>query len=130
MHASQLSVQQFTQRYDVPGLPVVIQGAQAGWKAGSAWATAGGSSSSEDSRDPHGELLIAHGNTRFDVGSYQMTLGDYVKYARQVCDDQLLLLFDPLAFDKAPGLAGDWRTPSYFSNDLLACLGATRPHHR
>lgn len=80
--------------------------------------------------DAHATLLERHGSVEFDAGTYQMSLSRYVSYARQVRDDQPLLLFDPVAFEKAPGLLEDWATPSLFSGDLFGLLGSRRPNHR
>jgi hypothetical protein len=144
--AASLSQCDFASRFDGPGLPVVLTGAMAGWGALQRWVQpalppepdSGGGTAAVPATPTlagaHSDLvrrLDGDGTgVRFDVGSYGMSLRRYVAYARAAREDQPLILFDPLAFAKAPQLAADWATPALFARDLLTALGPTRPHHR
>lgn len=133
----------FAARFDGPGLPVVLTGAMADWAALQRWVQpalppppelGGAVPATPTLGGPHGDLVRRldgdSTGARFDVGSYGMGLRRYVAYARSAREDQPLILFDPLAFAKAPELADDWATPAVFRGDLLTALGPSRPHHR
>lgn len=102
--------QSFRIQFESRSTPVVITHATDRWPARRSW----------DLRT----LLENHGNTRFDVGGFDLRLRDYLFYCLRVTasDDQALLLFDPKFAEKAPAILADYQTPHYFQEDLFDLL--------
>ena len=55
--------------------------------------------------------------------SFEMTLKNFMHYARSQWDEDPLYLFDHRFSDTAPDVARDYTLPAYFANDLLALMG-------
>jgi hypothetical protein len=116
---TRVSVDEFRERYERPGVPVVVTGLVPGWRASDTW-------SEDHFRDEYGDVS-------FVAGGYDFPMRHYLEYADSVqgrCD-QPLYLFDSDFARKAPALAEDYEVPAYFSEDLFQHLGNdVRPHYR
>lgn len=108
--AGTTSRQSFRLQFEARSTPVVITRATDRWPARHSWELR--------------SLLENHGNTRFDVGGFNVRLRDYIFYCLRVAqsDDQALLLFDPKFAEKAPSILADYQTPDYFREDLFDIL--------
>jgi len=114
--SSELSVEDFALKYEIPNVPVVLRGAANAWRATKTWTR---------------ESLVAKfGDVDFVVGGYDVTLSNF--FALSACEDDVpLYLFDPDFAEKVPELARDYDVPEYFAkDDLFALMGADRPHYR
>lgn len=120
-----LSASAFRTRYEEPGVPVLLGPAAAAgeWPALALWGTPG-------------YVARGCGEARLEafdefVGALGLTWSDYDSYARQVCEERPLYVFEPRFQEKVPALAGDVSVPLCFEEDLLGCLGeAQRPDYR
>lgn len=114
-----VSIEEFRERYEVPGVPVVITGAMADWPALKLWSK---------------EALVARfGKIKFHAGGFEFPLESYFKYSDSVegRDDQPLYIFDKQFAHKAPALGNEYTVPEYFAEDLFHVLGEdNRPDYR
>lgn len=118
VHASCLSVEDFTKRFEAPGYPVILTGAMDGWPALHLWTES--------------QLRERFGNgAEFHVGGHAMGLADFYDYCATNTDEQPLYLFDKKAL--VDEMAQEFTVPDYFapSRDLFEALPqAYRPDHR
>ncbi|KAG2440826.1 hypothetical protein HXX76_003681 [Chlamydomonas incerta] len=116
-----MSPAEFRQRFDGPGLPVLLQGLQDGWPAAS-WTLPA--------------LCEAFPAAAFKVtkphgGRALMTLPAYTDYMARQADEEPLYIFDPDFVEAAPGLRQLYDIPAVFDQDYFGVLpGGGRPHHR
>ena len=116
--ASAMTPHRFIQDFESINRPVVVTGLCADWP----------STRGEWRRDA---LLANHGDTKFTVGGYEMSLTDFYTYGDGARDDLPLYLFDKNFCEKAPQLSTQYKTPDIFADDLFALLGETqRPDYR
>ncbi|CBZ53102.1 SJCHGC02811 protein, related [Neospora caninum Liverpool] len=147
--ASELSVEEFVERYEKPNKPVVITDLVSRWPAFGKW---------------NEKYLRRHfGDVRFNAGAASnIRLETFYQYAGSNFDEAPLFIFDPrfaestrdalasssssaplassrdemglnqLDDDCVRSLAEDYEVPPYFadSRDLFACLGKRRPNFR
>ena len=108
--ASAMTPHRFIQDFESINRPVVVTGLCADWP----------STRGEWRRDA---LLANHGDTKFTVGGYEMSLTDFYTYGDGARDDLPLYLFDKNFCEKAPQLSTQYKTPDIFADDLFALLG-------
>eukprot|EP00300_Choanocystis_sp_HF-7_P030341 c39159_g1_i1.p2 GENE.c39159_g1_i1~~c39159_g1_i1.p2 ORF type:complete len:360 (+),score=68.52 c39159_g1_i1:107-1186(+) len=110
----------FMKAFDIPRIPVVIDGVARNWPAMTKWTRA--------------RLLESYGDKVFDVGSHNhtyITLREYFHYCDHNDDDTPLYAFEPKFADKYPELLDDFAVPRLFPSDLLAYAGEDdRPYYR
>jgi hypothetical protein len=116
-----LSAADFVERYERPGRPVILSGLMDGWACREDWAT-------DDALE-----RLAGPTARFHCGAAQLTMRQYLRYARLAQEESPLYLFDRKFAEKAPALAppGSYAVPPHFDEDLLSLLGhEARPAFR
>ena len=117
-----LSHAEFVERYEQPGVPVILTGMVGKWAASTDWTRA--------------RLLERFGDVEFRVSAnVDMTLKDYLAYADKVGtfghrEERPLYLFDKDFCRKCPEMAGEFDIPAYFSQDLMSVLGERRPDYK
>ncbi|GFR41509.1 hypothetical protein Agub_g2203, partial [Astrephomene gubernaculifera] len=120
VNATRMSPQQFSQLYDSPCMPVLLEGLMADWPAAS-WSLP--------------SLCAAFPSSRFKVskphgGRALMTLPAYVDYMARQSDEEPLYVFDAGFVEAAPGMRQLYDVPHVFTTDYLETLGAGRPPYR
>lgn len=114
-----VSLEEFRERFEKPGVPVVVTDVVPSWRAAASW-----------NRDYFKEVC---GPSLFVAGGFKFKMEEYLDYSDRIdgrCD-QPLYLFDHDFARKVPALASDYDIPEYFSEDLLQYLGEEkRPHYR
>lgn len=114
---SNLTVEEFKTKYEIPNKPVIITDIVKKWPAFEKW-----------SRQ---SLRQSFSGKRVIVGDAPMNFESYIHYCDTQHDEAPLYLFDKEFCDKAPDLAGDFVVPDYFSQDLFSVLGKEeRPDYR
>ena len=133
--AASLSVEEFAERFEASGRPVVLTDATDHWPARHKWGF-------EQLRARYGD------HTGFHVGGHTMSLTSFLDYCESTTDEQPLYLFDK-AFEqtsaagdgvangdeaaRSAGLASEYTVPDYFAShrDLFSHLPPQfRPDHR
>jgi len=116
----EVSTQQFIDRFEAPGLPVVVEGAQEGWRAGARWTLQ--------------RLGKKYRHQPFKVGtdaegqSVRVKLKYYLEYLATNRDDSPLYIFDhDYGEDRRRGrLLEDYSLPEYCREDLMQYMGEER----
>jgi histone arginine demethylase JMJD6 len=126
LHCSALSVAAFVARFEVPNLPLMLDGLAAEWPAWrGAW-------------EPRA-LHAAYRHRRFRCGeddrSYpvKVKLKYFLRYMRSQRDDSPLYVFDSMYLGPATPsqLLQEYSVPPHFAEDLLALVGEhRRPPYR
>lgn len=118
--AGGLSVDEFRECYESPGIPVVLNGIVPKWHAWRTW-------SKQD-------FVERFKDVRFMAGGFEFPMHRYVTYSDAVVGkcDQPLYLFDKDFTRKAPQLANEYVVPKYFQEDLFKYVGDDdeRPAYR
>jgi len=112
---SDLSLEDFQQKYELPNQPVVIRDLVSKWPAFEKW--------------NWDYLEKRNGETKFLCGGYSFRLTDYISYVKQIKDDQIIYLFDK-HFGTNTTLSEEYKVPKYFQEDLFKVLGDSRPDYR
>jgi hypothetical protein len=116
VHALDMTPAAFTDRYERPGIPVVIQGVCNHWPAFSKWTDQYLSASSCDAK--------------FRCGAADLTMQQFLSYRSRYSEEAPLILFDKRFCERAPALATDFSVPQFFTQDLFNVLGPLRPDYR
>ncbi|KAJ1960078.1 hypothetical protein IWQ62_004365, partial [Dispira parvispora] len=107
-----LSVSEFIEQYERPGLPVILTDVVTQWPAYQKWTPE--------------FFLKLYGSVKFQAEAVQITFEKYWRYAAtQTLDEAPLYLFDKCFADSCPELVADFQVPEYFSEDLFQVL--TKP---
>ncbi|EGG15302.1 transcription factor jumonji [Cavenderia fasciculata] len=119
---SELSLQEFIDRYERPVVPVIFTGVQKEWPAQKEW-------TKERLVERFGDITFKI--THQDHKRIPMTFRDYARYMSEQCDEEPLYVFDDAFGEKAPDMLSEYSVPPYFPEDLFACSGEKeRPHFR
>ncbi|CAK9002476.1 unnamed protein product [Durusdinium trenchii] len=115
---SNLSTQDFLERFEERSCPVIVSGCVKHWPALSRW--------SEES------LVRRFGEIPFAAGPVDFPLKLFYSYAHQNMDDVPMFIFDKYFATRAPELLDDYEVPSIFrGRDLFNFLGdEKRPDFR
>ncbi|CAE7506540.1 unnamed protein product, partial [Symbiodinium microadriaticum] len=117
VQASELSTEEFIQRFEQKSCPVVLEGCVTDWPAMKTW-------SRED-------LLRRFGDTRFAAGACDFPLQEFYAYADRNMDDVPMFIFDKYFSKRAKALLDDYEVPRFFrGRDLFDLLGEQRPDFR
>jgi hypothetical protein len=111
--ATNLTVQQFVERFGIPNKPVILTNLVPNWPAFN------NSNSRGWTMD---NLLRRFGSKEFKVGKYSMKLADYFTYMQQTQEESPLYLFDSAFGEKFPSMLEDYGVADYFSDDLFSVL--------
>jgi len=124
VHCSELSVEQFVERYEQPRVPVVLTGLTERWPAAREWTPE--------------RLLSRFQQHSFKVGSdddgysVRLPFSYFMHYVESEdhgrADDSPLYIFDGTFAEKgtAHGLLADYQVPPYFQEDLFQHVGERR----
>ncbi|TPX35500.1 hypothetical protein SmJEL517_g02176 [Synchytrium microbalum] len=110
-----LSLDSFIAEYGIPNKPVIITDIVTKWPAFEKW--------NEE------YLLKQCGERTFRAEAIDLTMNEYLNYARQCHEEAPLYLFDK-KFGDSSSLTQDFTVPPYFQEDMLALLGDKRPDYR
>lgn len=110
-----LSLADFIRDFEKPNRPVVLTGVTQHWQALN-WDLE--------------SLANRCGDVHFEAGPVQISMSDYISYAKQTTEERPLYIFDPRFCEKFPELGAEYEVPEHFSEDLFSLLGAARPNHR
>lgn len=117
VQASELSTEDFIQRFEQKSCPVVLEGCVTDWPAMKTW-------SRED-------LIRRFGDTRFAAGACDFPLQEFYAYADRNMDDVPMFIFDKYFSKRAKALLDDYEVPRFFrGRDLFDLLGEQRPDFR
>jgi Cupin-like domain len=119
--AADLSTAAFRDRFERPGVPVVITGVVDKWDA------------SKEGKWTRADFATRFGDVEFVAGGFDLNMQRYLDYGDAAVGkcDQPLYLFDKDFGSKAPALTAEYTVPEYFRDDLFQHLGeATRPAYR
>uniref|UniRef100_A0A0G4I6S4 JmjC domain-containing protein n=1 Tax=Chromera velia CCMP2878 TaxID=1169474 RepID=A0A0G4I6S4_9ALVE len=125
VHIKDTSVREFIEKYEKPGLPVIIQGLMDDWPAMQNWEW-----SRLERKYRHGSFKVGEDD---DGHRIKMRLKYFLDYLRHQTDDSPLYLFESACEDatRTAGLLEDFRIPDVFPFDLHCVLGLDdRPPHR
>eukprot|EP00040_Diaphanoeca_grandis_P026211 m.146578 g.146578 ORF g.146578 m.146578 type:complete len:405 (-) comp30485_c0_seq1:186-1400(-) len=119
-----VSETEFIERFERPGVPVMIEGAFDGYPALEKWTIP--------------QLLADYGDQPFKVGEdgdgkeVTIALKHYLHYAQDQRDDSPLYAFDGAFGDRKSEskLTDDYKVPKYFRDDLFSLLGSERPPYK
>jgi hypothetical protein len=113
-----LSVEEFIEKYEKLGKPVVIKGIAKSWTGYNTW-----------TREC---LLQNYAHSKFRTGSgFKMEFRNYMSYIKTQHEMQPLYLFDQNYPENAPQLLADYSVPKYFPEDLFSVVGEEdRPPYR
>ncbi|KAJ1651848.1 hypothetical protein IWQ61_007679 [Dispira simplex] len=109
-----LSISEFIEQYERPGLPVILTDVVTQWPAYQKWTPE--------------FFLKLYGSVKFQAEAVEITFDNYWRYATtQTLDEAPLYLFDKHFGDSCPELAADFQVPGYFSEDLFQVLTKPSP---
>lgn len=115
--ASQLTPQEFIQRFERQSCPVLLRGCARAWPAMRDWSKA--------------SLLRRFGDVHFACGPCELPLHEFYSYADRNQDDSPMFVFDRFFHERAPDLLQDYEVPDVFRDrDLFDLLGSARPAFR
>ena len=118
--ASGLTKSEFVEKYETPGVPVIVTGVVPQWRAFREWTPE--------------RLAARFGDVRFRVSAtHEAPLVDFLSYAASPrCEEAARpeYLFDRDFAVKCPQMEEEFCVPEYFSDDLMGLLGPDRPDYR
>ena len=105
-----ISLEDFIEEYEKPGIPVLLTDITEKWKAASAWAKE--------------HLLERHGDAMFRTGSgFKLSLRNFFTYLDTQHEHKPLYLFDQNYPTNAPQMMDEYAIPEYFTEDLFKLAG-------
>mmetsp|Transcript_13995 Transcript_13995/g.15463 ORF Transcript_13995/g.15463 Transcript_13995/m.15463 type:complete len:485 (-) Transcript_13995:110-1564(-) len=115
---SNISVEEFIEKYENPGKPVIITDVMNNWKAMKKWNKA--------------YMLKKYGKVKFRTGGgFRMRLDRYISYFDIQQETVPLYLFDQNYVKRASDMLKDYEVPKYFREDLFKHVGERdRPPYR
>ena len=114
---SNLSYDEFIEKYEKPNIPVILTDVVRKWPAMEKW--------------KHREYLAeAFQGLHVIVGDAPMRFDSFLKYCDTNNDELPLYLFDKTFATKAPRLGDDYSVPDYFAEDLFCVLEDKRPDYK
>eukprot|EP01127_Copromyxa_protea_P005331 TRINITY_DN15276_c0_g1_i1.p1 TRINITY_DN15276_c0_g1~~TRINITY_DN15276_c0_g1_i1.p1 ORF type:complete len:521 (+),score=75.88 TRINITY_DN15276_c0_g1_i1:27-1565(+) len=118
IHYKDISVEEFIQKYEIPGKPVIIAGISEQWEAPKYWNAK--------------TLSERHKDVKWRCGSgWKMTIPGYMSYLKNRTDPLSLYLFDRRYHKIAPEILQEYKIPDYFPEDIFALAGPKkRPPYR
>lgn len=105
-----LSIEEFIEKFEKPGIPVILTDLTSKWTANTMWSKK--------------NLLKRYSETIFRTGShFKLSLKNYFKYLQSQNEHKPLYLFDQNYPENAPDLLFEYQIPEYFSEDLFGLAG-------
>lgn len=124
IRASEVTMEQFRERFLKAGQPVIITDVVPTWPASAKWHP-------EALMEQYCETLIKVNEYNADEVRVKMTMRDYLIYMRENKEYKPMYVFDSSFQRRAPGLLQDFGIPQYFWEDLFAALDEShRPAFR
>jgi hypothetical protein len=116
--ATELTVQEFIERYERASKPVLISDITKKWAAQYNWTKE--------------KLLERHADTKFRTGGgFKMKLRRFFRYLERQHEQQPLYLFDQNYPENAEPMGSEYAVPPYFPEDLFEITGEDdRPPYR
>lgn len=113
-----LTVEEFIEKYEKPGIPVIFTDVIPKWTAAKEWTPE--------------RLLAKYGDKKFNVSAtVKMTMKDFFHYESQAREERPLYLFDKDFAKTCPEMNDQYDMPPYFAEDLMRHVGqANRPDYR
>lgn len=115
IRASEITLEQFRERFLKAGQPCVITDVVPTWPAAAKWHP-------DTLVDQYCETLIKVNEYTADEVRVKMTMRDFLIYMRENKEYKPLYVFDSSFQRRAPGLLQDFGIPQYFWEDLFAAL--------
>lgn len=114
------TAEEFRERFERPGLPVMLTGAMDAWPANHAWTFE--------------RLRADYGREKMKVGEDDegypvwVKLKHYLRYLAETNDDSPLYVFDSSFYERAGvrALADAYSPPAFFADDLFGLVGEKR----
>jgi histone arginine demethylase JMJD6 len=111
----ELTLEQFIEKYDRPGVPVIITDVVSKWPANREW-------TKENLLRRYALNYFKVDEVDDDGEKMHMTLSDYLAYSEQNHDEDPIYLFDPHYGIFYPELLSEYEVPIYFREDLFEVL--------
>eukprot|EP00189_Rhodosorus_marinus_P002946 CAMPEP_0113955772 /NCGR_PEP_ID=MMETSP0011_2-20120614/1591_1 /TAXON_ID=101924 /ORGANISM="Rhodosorus marinus" /LENGTH=470 /DNA_ID=CAMNT_0000965643 /DNA_START=163 /DNA_END=1575 /DNA_ORIENTATION=- /assembly_acc=CAM_ASM_000156 len=125
VHTDNLSVEEFYQKFEIPGVPLCIDGIVQQWPAWTNW-----SLKSLHRRYRHVKFRVGDDDDGYAV---RIKMKYFLRYMMSQTDDSPLYIFDSrfIKLDGSRILIGDYEVPKYFREDLFHLMGEhRRPPYR
>jgi len=118
VHWKDISVQEFIEKYEIPGKPIIISGFAEQWEAPKYW-------NAKTLNERHGKEIWRCGS------GFKMKFDRYLQYVQTRSDALPLYLFDRRYPKIAPEVLQEYKIPDYFPEDFFSLVGPKkRPPYR